>query len=881
MAGGVDEDSITPGQPDDRSGDAAVPAEKTIMTDPTPKSRRTARTQRTAKSPTKTPTKRKAPTKKATVSQADIDKLEARLKRADTATRKSVSSLETVVAALEASLKTSGDSQTRALTRHVNDLTRRLEQQTEEMRDAVRSELKAAVSNGSIEGLDMAIDQASARLGDAEIVHSNAIAKVNRHLADMARAVDMRIKREGRDRRSELDAVATRLAGALKGAMTDMDRRVSDVERDSAEAFDRVGETIEKIHSRLEQRRQSSTEGMTDKLNELALKTQAEFKTYQAEIDTRFQEAEARYLAVGTGAAERVIERVGKDIDHRLTGLERRLKDVEQRSDTSTSAAVPQAFPPLPDPSVETAETQSSPNPIQTLKDRIGSFRDTSESAAPAATGFPAPTHSPAPARGNPYATALKPADSFETATPPVDFNAPPAPVLPFRAAPQVDINTDIPAPAPMPPFQMPSSLPPLPVADEFLPAPLPDAVFSNPAYAEGHALPDTTDSSPAAIRVAGDAKPKRRLPAISLPGRPVRIALLATGVAIVALMAGRMILGGGGPVESDPVAGGSSSVVQANIEPTSTNPSGTTSPFFTPPAGAETGPNAPIGEYAENRPVEIDPASLSTLDAAVAAGNPIAQFQMGLARLDAGETDAGASLIRQAASANQPAALYRLAKLYEAGEGVPRDDVMARQLIERAARGGNRIAMHDLALYYTEGRGGVALDMATAKSWFEQAARRGVVDSQFNLAVLSENTEIGLEPDPEAALFWYSIAAQQGDQFAVSRRDTLRAATPADRLSEIDARIEAFAPRPIEEEANGIFNNVPWMQSASVSGPEMVREAQTLLSSLGYEVGTPDGMMGSRTRTAITEFQRANSLPETGDVDPALLDRLSQAARS
>ena len=86
----------------------------------------------------------------------------------------------------------------------------------------------------------------------------------------------------------------------------------------------------------------------------------------------------------------------------------------------------------------------------------------------------------------------------------------------------------------------------------------------------------------------------------------------------------------------------------------------------------------------------------------------------------------------------------------------------MARQLIKRTARGGNWIAMHDLTLFYTEGRGSVDLDMETAKSWFEQAARRGVVASQFNLAVLSESIETGATPNPEEALFWYSIAALQ-----------------------------------------------------------------------------------------------------------------------
>ena len=75
---------------------------------------------------------------------------------------------------------------------------------------------------------------------------------------------------------------------------------------------------------------------------------------------------------------------------------------------------------------------------------------------------------------------------------------------------------------------------------------------------------------------------------------------------------------------------------------------------------------------------------------------------------------------------------------------------------------------MHDLALYYAEGRGGVEAELPTAAKWFEKAAERGVVDSQFNLGVLFESGQ-GLPKNLTDAYVWYAIAAQQGDQFALS----------------------------------------------------------------------------------------------------------------
>jgi len=53
----------------------------------------------------------------------------------------------------------------------------------------------------------------------------------------------------------------------------------------------------------------------------------------------------------------------------------------------------------------------------------------------------------------------------------------------------------------------------------------------------------------------------------------------------------------------------------------------------------------------------------------------------------------------------------------------------------------------------------------------------------------------------------------------------------------------------------------------------------QTLLNELGYSVGTADGQVGARTRTAIIAFEKANGLPETGRINTALVDQLELAA--
>ena len=58
------------------------------------------------------------------------------------------------------------------------------------------------------------------------------------------------------------------------------------------------------------------------------------------------------------------------------------------------------------------------------------------------------------------------------------------------------------------------------------------------------------------------------------------------------------------------------------------------------------------------------------------------------------------------------------------------------------------------------------------------------------------------------------------------------------------------------------------------------VAEMQTLLGRLGFDTGEADGVVGSRTRDAIRDFQRAATLPADGFPTSGLLDRLRVAAK-
>lgn len=71
-----------------------------------------------------------------------------------------------------------------------------------------------------------------------------------------------------------------------------------------------------------------------------------------------------------------------------------------------------------------------------------------------------------------------------------------------------------------------------------------------------------------------------------------------------------------------------------------------------------------------------------------------------------------------------------------------------------------------------------------------------------------------------------------------------------------------------------GNFVN-PWPANEAALTRDQRTELQTLLNRRGFNVGTPDGVIGPRTRAAIIDFQRSAGLRADGHASGALLARL------
>jgi localization factor PodJL len=245
---------------------------------------------------------------------------------------------------------------------------------------------------------------------------------------------------------------------------------------------------------------------------------------------------------------------------------------------------------------------------------------------------------------------------------------------------------------------------------------------------------------------------------------------------------------------------------------------------------------------------------------------DPEAMYRTAVRSIEGGDPQAGLSALRRSADLGHAAAQFYLGKLYENGEaGLQKDPVQGRRWTERAALGGDRKAMHNLALLYFSGDGGTQ-NQTTAARWFRRAANLGLVDSQYNLGRLYEEG-FGVTVNPAEAYKWYLIAGRAGDGEArasaqrVKRQLSPEALTSAKRAaqefrSQAPARTVAAA-KPIDPD---------------------VATAQRALSRLGYYQGPTDGTPSPALRRAIAAWQRDQGLIPTGAATGEALARLAAA---
>src|SRR4051794_3364338 len=229
--------------------------------------------------------------------------------------------------------------------------------------------------------------------------------------------------------------------------------------------------------------------------------------------------------------------------------------------------------------------------------------------------------------------------------------------------------------------------------------------------------------------------------------------------------------------------------------------------------------PATPAAQPANALPMTIGGPALR---AAAAAGNPAAEFEIGMRYSEGRGVPANLELAVQwferAADKGLAPALYRLGSLYEKGQGVKKDIEKARQFYIAGADKGNAKAVHNLAVLYAEGIDGKP-DYQTASQWFRKAAHKGVADSQYNLGILYARG-IGVDQNLAESYKWFALAAQQGDQDAAKKRDDVAARLDQQSLVAAKLAVQTFVADPPPDEAMNVKAPPGGWDSAQATGP-------------------------------------------------------------
>ncbi len=110
------------------------------------------------------------------------------------------------------------------------------------------------------------------------------------------------------------------------------------------------------------------------------------------------------------------------------------------------------------------------------------------------------------------------------------------------------------------------------------------------------------------------------------------------------------------------------------------------------------------------------------------------------------------------------------LGRLYDAGEGVARDEDLALAWYGKAAAQGDDEAQFALGEHAEDDLN----DKKRAQQWYEKAAAQGNADAQYRLGLLLINDDPGFERDVPRAWMLLSLSAESGLDEATQARDVL-----------------------------------------------------------------------------------------------------------
>jgi peptidoglycan hydrolase-like protein with peptidoglycan-binding domain len=89
---------------------------------------------------------------------------------------------------------------------------------------------------------------------------------------------------------------------------------------------------------------------------------------------------------------------------------------------------------------------------------------------------------------------------------------------------------------------------------------------------------------------------------------------------------------------------------------------------------------------------------------------------------------------------------------------------------------------------------------------------------------------------------------------------------------------VSTSAAKPVAEKKTSAMRT---RESPAGMSRDDIKQAQKSLNDKGFDVGPSDGVMGSRTRAGIRQFQKSENLPVTGRLDAETAGKLGVGTES
>jgi TPR repeat protein len=151
-------------------------------------------------------------------------------------------------------------------------------------------------------------------------------------------------------------------------------------------------------------------------------------------------------------------------------------------------------------------------------------------------------------------------------------------------------------------------------------------------------------------------------------------------------------------------------------------------------------------------------------------------------------------------AERDEPAAEFKLSRMYTLGTGVAADKSAAQTWLERAAQHGNTDAQYELGNALREGFG-VVQDFESAAKWLQLAAEHGNADAQYALGQMYR-AGMGVPADNAKAYMWFNLAAAHEVAGAAPQRDALLRVLTPDEILEAQAEARRLNQAPAKKSA-------------------------------------------------------------------------------